>query len=86
MFVNLWASCERDPFKAGHPIDEIAAWMGHSPEMAIKHYNRVVKQQKAQASGSALRAMNTLNGAKRNAKVTGCYGVTAGNGDDPKKT
>lgn len=38
-WVNLRASCERD-LLAGHPIDKVAAWLGHSPEIALAHYNR----------------------------------------------
>jgi len=85
-FVNLRASCERDLFKAGHPIDEIACWMGHSPEMALRHYSRVVKEQLAQKAGktvSALRADRSGSKAKSKAKVTGGVSGTAG---DSKKS
>lgn len=54
-FVNLRASCEHDLFAAGHPINAIAAWMGHSPDTALRHYNRVVKEQQARSAAVALR-------------------------------
>ena len=76
MFVNLRASCERDLFKAGHAIDEIAAWLGHSPEMALRHYSRVVKEQKARAAGRALRAAKTVNGAELADPATAPESVT----------
>lgn len=51
--INLRASCENDWLRR-HPIDMVAAWMGHSPETMLKHYSRVAKQQSAELAGSAL--------------------------------
>jgi hypothetical protein len=48
-FVNMRASCERDLLKR-YPIDAVAAWMGHSPEIALRHYNRVAREREAQAA------------------------------------
>lgn len=53
--INLRASCEYDWLRK-HPIDEVAEWMGHSPETMLKHYKRVAKQRTAQVAGSALHA------------------------------
>lgn len=53
--INLRASCEFDWLRR-HPIDMVAAWMGHSPETMLKHYKRVFKEQTAQAAGGALHA------------------------------
>lgn len=49
-FVNLRASCEHDWLEE-HPINVVAAWMGHSPETMLKHYNRVAKEQSARLGG-----------------------------------
>ncbi len=51
--INLRASCEYDWLRK-HSIDEVAEWMGHSPETMLKHYKRVAKQRTAQVAGSAL--------------------------------
>ncbi len=65
--INLRASCEFDWLRE-HPIDRVAAWMGHSPDTMLKHYNRVVKQQTAQAAGSALHPELDPPQVKQNAK------------------
>ena len=44
-FINLRASCETDWQKAGRSIFETAEWMGHSPEVALRHYNRIAKDR-----------------------------------------
>lgn len=51
-FVNLRASCERDLFKA-HPIDDVCAWLGHSPLVALKHYSRAAKVVAAESATTA---------------------------------
>lgn len=53
-FTNLRASCERDWLDAGHPIDAVTVWMGHSPSVALKHYNRYVKEQVARKAAGLL--------------------------------
>jgi integrase len=53
--VNLRASAERDAMQANNDIHTVAAWFGHSPEIALRHYNRVVKERKARAASNALR-------------------------------
>jgi integrase len=50
-FVNMRASCERDWLKT-RPIDEVAAWMGHSPTIALKHYNRAAAEGRARVAGT----------------------------------
>lgn len=53
-FTNLRASCECDWFREGHGIDAVTTWMGHSPETALRHYNRFVKQQSARTAAGLL--------------------------------
>lgn len=53
-WVNMRASCERDML-LNHPIDVVAGWLGHSPETALRHYKRVVKEQQTRDAGRALR-------------------------------
>jgi integrase len=55
-FVNLRASCEHD-WLSTYKIHEVAAWMGHSPETMLKHYNRVVKEQQVRAATALLRVV-----------------------------
>lgn len=43
-FHAMRASCETDLIKAGYQIKEVAGWMGHSPEIAVKHYLRHCKE------------------------------------------
>lgn len=41
---NLRASCENDWIREeGKTIFDVAPWMGHGPDVALKHYNRVAK-------------------------------------------
>lgn len=55
-FVNMRASAEHDLLSQGHNINHVAAWFGHSPEVALKHYSRVVKERQARdAAGRASR-------------------------------
>jgi len=44
-FQNLRSSCETDWFRQ-YPgrINDVARWMGHSPEIAMRHYLQVVPQ------------------------------------------
>lgn len=39
---NIRASCEHDLFRE-HPIDDVCTWLGHSPEVALRHYRRTAK-------------------------------------------
>jgi integrase len=55
--INLRASCEYDWLRV-HPMDEVAAWMGHSPETMLKHYSRVAKQRSAEVAGGRASAPN----------------------------
>lgn len=54
-FVNLRASCERDWLASGKSIDTVAAWIGHTPEVMLRHYNRVAKELSARSATTALR-------------------------------
>lgn len=53
-FVNMRASREQDLFDQGYSITDVAAWFGHSPEVALKHYTR--SKQKNSATAAALAA------------------------------
>lgn len=44
---NMRASCETDWVLAGVSIFETARWTGHSPDIALKHYNRIAKDRVA---------------------------------------
>lgn len=53
---NMRASCETDWQQQGYSIFETAAWMGHSPDVALRHYNRIANELTAVADlPSALR-------------------------------
>lgn len=67
-FVNLRASGERDALKAGHTIDDVSRWWGHSPEIALRHYRRVVKEQTAKLAAGALRVVDSRVDPKQKAK------------------
>lgn len=58
-FVNMRASAERDQISAGRDIEQVAAWFGHSPTTALKHYGRYVKEQKTRSVSKALRTSTT---------------------------
>lgn len=49
-FNNLRASGERDMWRLLR-FDEVAAILDHTPETAMKHYNRVAKELRAKAEG-----------------------------------
>ncbi|MEN1682056.1 MAG: hypothetical protein AAGJ46_20950 [Planctomycetota bacterium] len=44
-WINMRASCETDWQTEGRSIFETAEWMGHSPEVALRHYRRIAKDQ-----------------------------------------
>lgn len=52
-FVNMRASCEHD-WLGQYPINMVAAWMGHSPQVALLHYNRVSKELTAREVAKSL--------------------------------
>lgn len=62
--VNMRASAERDAFAMGHAPDQVAAWFGHSPTTALKHYSRVVKERQARAASKALRSPSEDNASE----------------------
>jgi integrase len=72
-FVNLRASGEHDALEAGHNINRVAAWWGHSAEIALKHYNRVAKDRETRKAGcGALRPNGEPIDPKQNAKRQDC--------------
>ncbi len=52
-FVNMRASCEHD-WLGEYPINVVANWMGHSPQVALLHYNRVSKELTAREVAKSL--------------------------------
>lgn len=52
-FINMRASCEHDWLQK-YPINVVAAWMGHSPQVALRHYSRVSKELTARAASNSL--------------------------------
>lgn len=57
-YINLRASGEND-WMMRFPIHQVTAWVGHSPQTMLKHYNRVAKQQSAQAAVKLASGMAT---------------------------
>ena len=51
LFHNLRASFETELVAEGHPIQSVAHWCGHSPQVATRHYLQVRDQDFAKASG-----------------------------------
>lgn len=47
-WVNLRGSCETDMLER-FPVPVVAAWIGHSPRVMIKHYAQIVKEHHARA-------------------------------------
>ncbi len=72
-FVNLRASCEHDWLMAGHKINEVAAWMGHSADTMLKHYNRVVKEQQVRAASALLRVVPGSSKRSKSRSSTGVH-------------
>jgi hypothetical protein len=60
-FVNMRASCEYDWLQS-HPINVVASWMGHSPQVALLHYNRVAKELTAREVAKSLPAAAPIAG------------------------
>lgn len=57
-WTNMRASCETDWQKSGYQIFDTSEWMGHSPEVALRHYKRVashIADLPAVLKGEALR-------------------------------
>lgn len=50
---NIRASCETDWIAEHKDIFRVAAWMGHSPQVALEHYSRIAKEH---ATSSIARA------------------------------
>lgn len=50
---NIRASCETDWIAEHADIFKVAAWMGHSPQVALAHYSRVAKEQATSAIAKA---------------------------------
>lgn len=50
---NMRASCETDWIAEHKDIFQVAAWMGHSPQVALQHYSRIAKELSTAAIGKA---------------------------------
>lgn len=76
---NLRASAENDWIAAGIDIFQVARWMGHSPEVALRHYNRVAKDRPARSGVRALRdALRVEDEAPKRSAKRSSPGVTNG--------
>jgi integrase len=53
-WINLRASCENDWIDDGFDIFRVARWMGHAPDVALRHYNRVAKERSDSSRGDEL--------------------------------
>ena len=68
-FQNLRSSCETDWFRQ-YPgrINDVARWMGHSPEIAMRHYLQVIPQgvddATAAETGEPVRRPTSRTGAR----------------------
>ena len=73
-FQNLRSSCETDWFRQ-YPgrINDVARWMGHSPEIAMRHYLQVVPQgigdATAAETGEPVRRSTNRTGARQGGAV-----------------
>lgn len=67
-FVNMRASAERDMLRT-LPIDQVTAYLGHSPTTALEHYSRVAKDLRATAEGRALHLPDLHWDVKQNANA-----------------
>lgn len=52
-WINLRASCETDLIREYRDIYRVAAWLGHSPQVALEHYNRIAKELESAAVGTS---------------------------------
>ena len=57
LFHNLRASCETDLIRAGYSAHVAAAWLGHSPGVAVKHYLSVPEEDFQRAAGGKLKVI-----------------------------
>jgi integrase len=57
LFHNLRASCETDLIRAGYSPHVAAAWLGHSPGVAVKHYLSVPEEDYQRAAGGKLKVI-----------------------------
>ncbi len=69
MFVNLRSSCESDLLKL-HPFHAVCAWMGHGPEISMRHYAQVTEDDFKKAVQNPVQHMQAGDG-------TGGQGKTA---------
>lgn len=73
-WTNMRASCETDWQRAGHQIFDTSEWMGHSPEVALKHYKRVashIADLPAVQKGEALRLESGQQGEAQSEALRG---------------
>jgi integrase len=56
-FVNMRASAEHDLIAEGRTIVEVAAWLGHSPQTALAHYNRASSELATRVASSGLKVV-----------------------------
>ena len=71
LFHNLRASCETDLIRDGHPIHVVAAWLGHTPKIALGHYLQTLDSDFAKAIAGA------RHEARQTEPVSGVRALTA---------
>ena len=64
LFQNLRASCETD-LLSEYPIASVTAWIGHSAEVALKHYSQVRSADFDRAAGREQAVQNPVQSAAR---------------------
>ena len=62
LFQNLRASCETD-LLSEYPIASVTAWIGHSAEVALKHYSQVRSADFDRAAGREQAVQNPVQSA-----------------------
>ena len=64
LFQNLRASCETD-LLSEYPIASVTAWIGHSAEVALKHYSQVRSADFDRAAGREKAVQNPVQSAAK---------------------
>ena len=83
-FVNLRSSCATD-WSERFPIKTVTSWLGHSPEICLRHYLQVPERHFYDGSGAVLRGKQAgqnpgqlggkMRGRRARAKLHGGAGL-----------
>jgi integrase len=85
LFQNLRASCETD-IGENFPVQVVAAWLGHSPGVALKHYLQVTEDHYRRAAGKAVQKAVQFPVQQPQAAVGGNGQGSGVGGEKPEKT